>query len=85
MQTTEKIVISFTPILTEDSKGRGFSGYLVEFPELFAQGKTREEGEHNLFASLSDILEYRKQEALFQNPETKSKESPAIKFVQARL
>lgn len=86
MSTTEnQIVISFTPILTEDPKGRGFSGYLAEFPELFAQGKNKEEVERNLLISLNDILEHRKQEALFQNPEAKRKEAPAIKLIQAVL
>ncbi|MGN6401399.1 MAG: type II toxin-antitoxin system HicB family antitoxin [Flavisolibacter sp.] len=85
MPTSEQIVISFTPILTEDPKGRGYSGYLAEFPELFAQGATPEEVEKNLLVSLSDILEYRKQEALFQNPETKKKVKASINLVHAAL
>lgn len=80
MKNLEQISISFTPILTEDSKGRGFSGYLAEFPELFAQGQTKEEVEHNLLVSLNDILEYRKQEVLFQNPTVEQKKS-SIKLV----
>lgn len=78
-----EIRISFTPILTSDPKGRGLTGYLAEFPNLFAQGKDAEEVERNLLISLTDILEHRKQQTLFKNPEAKAKEAPAINLAYA--
>lgn len=81
MATNNPIEISFTPILTADPKGRGYSGYLAEFPELFAQGVNEEDVVNNLLSSLSDIFKYRKQEALFQNAETQSKATRSITLV----
>jgi predicted RNase H-like HicB family nuclease len=83
MLNLHDIRISFTPILTQDPKGRGYTGYLAEFPDLFAQGKDKEEVERNLLISLTDILEHRKQQTLFKNHEAKQKEAPAINLAYA--
>jgi predicted RNase H-like HicB family nuclease len=65
MAEKQKILLSFNTVYIEDSKGRGYSGYLAEFPELMAQGKTKEEVENKLFSSLRDILEHKKNQSLF--------------------
>lgn len=75
--------ISFTPVFKEDPKGRGYSGYLAEFPDLFAQGETREEVVENLLLSLNDILTYNKEASLFQIPEEERQNTSSIKMVQA--
>jgi predicted RNase H-like HicB family nuclease len=65
MSNQQKIVLSFNTVFIEDTKGHGYSGYLAEFPELMAQGKTKEEVESKLFSSLRDILEHKKNQSLF--------------------
>ena len=37
--------ISFTTVFIPDNKGRGYIGYFAEFPDLTAQGITKEEVE----------------------------------------
>lgn len=39
--------ISFTTVFIPDSKGGGYTGYFAEFPDLTAQGSTKEEVEEN--------------------------------------
>jgi predicted RNase H-like HicB family nuclease len=60
--------LQLTAVFQEDKKGRGFSGYFAEFPELMAQGKTKLEVEQKLLSSLKDMLEYKKGQSLFTNP-----------------
>lgn len=67
-QLHSQIHLSFNTIFIEDRKGRGYTGYLAQFPELIAQGKTKMEVESKLFSSLNDILEYRKGQSLFNKP-----------------
>ena len=59
--------ISFTTVFIPDNKGRGYTGYFAEFPDLTAQGITKEEVELNLFASLRDILKFNKEKENFIN------------------
>lgn len=53
--------ISFTSVFIADPKGRGYTGYFAEFPDLTAQGTTKQEVEHNLLCSLRDILTFNKE------------------------
>lgn len=59
--------ISFTTVFIPDSKGRGYTGYFAEFPDLTTQGVTKEEVELNLFASLRDVLKFNKEKENFIN------------------
>ena len=65
------------PIFSVDPKGRGYSGYLAEFPELMAQGISEDEVVKKLLSSLVDILEYRKEQSFFADP-SKTKGSNII-------
>lgn len=53
-------IISFTSVFIADPKGRGYTGYFAEFPDLTAQGETKEEVEENLISSLKGILKFNK-------------------------
>jgi len=83
MSDHQKIVLSFNTVFLEDSKGHGYSGYLAEFPELMAQGKTKEEVENKLFSSLRDILEYKKNQSLFSQTPSDYSEIETINLVPA--
>jgi len=63
-----QITLTFSTIFIEDKKGRGYSGYLAEFPELMAQGETKEDVEQKLFSSLNEILKHKKGQAMFNKP-----------------
>lgn len=72
----KKVILN--PIFTRDEQGRGYSGYLAEFPELMAQGTTKEDVVRKLMSSLVDILEYRKEQAFFADPITGNRETNPI-------
>lgn len=57
--------ISFTSVFIADPKGRGYTGYFAEFPDLTSQGRTKEEVEENLISSLKDILQFNKEKENF--------------------
>ncbi len=57
--------ISFTSVFIAEPKGRGYTGYFAEFPDLTAQGKTKEEVEENLISSLKDVLQFNKEKENF--------------------
>ena len=48
-------------------KEKGYTGYFAEFPDLTAQGSTKEEVEENLISSLSDILRFNREKENFIN------------------
>lgn len=45
-------------IMVEDQELGGYSGHLVQFPNIIAEGKTPLELIKNLFAMIHDILLY---------------------------
>ncbi len=74
--------ISFTTVFIPDAKGRGYTGYFAEFPDLTAQGTTKDEVELNLLASLRDILKFNKEKENFLN-NISAKETHSINLVTA--
>lgn len=74
--------LNLTAIFLPDNKGRGYTGYFAEFPDLIAQGSTREDVELNLISSLKDILAFNKaQENFISN--IGARESHNVKFIYA--
>lgn len=74
--------IFFTTVFLADAKGKGYTGYLAEFPDLTAQGSTKEEVEENLISSLSDILRFNREKENFIS-NIYSKETHNINLVPA--
>ncbi len=74
--------LSFTTVFIADTKGRGYSGYFAEFPELTAQGKTKAEVEENLISSVKDILQFRKETENYIN-DISTKETHNVNLVFA--
>ncbi len=70
MISKTNISLSFNPVFIKDQNGRGFTGYLKEFPDLTAQGKNKDEVIQNLFQSLNDILEFRRGQDYFLSKAT---------------
>ena len=74
--------IFFTAVFIADAKGKGYTGYFAEFPDLTTQGSTKEEVEENLISSLSDILKFNREKENFIN-NIYSKETHNINLVPA--
>lgn len=53
-----------TAIFFEDSKGRGFTTYFAEFPEVIAQGRTRDEASKLLLELLAIALKDKKKQEM---------------------
>ncbi len=73
--------ISLTTIVITDPRSTGVAGYFAEFPEVMAQGETKEDLEAKLLSSLADILLYKKNQVLFSKPENQKAET--LNFIQA--
>jgi len=75
-------LISFTSVFIPDQEGRGYTGYFAEFPDVTAQGKTKEEVEENLISSLKDIFQFNKEKENFIS-NIYSKETHSVNLVFA--
>lgn len=53
-----KISVNFELIMVEDPKIGGFSGHLVQFPNIIAEGQTEKELIENLFNMIHDVMSY---------------------------
>lgn len=54
-------------IMVEDVKMGGYSGHLVQFPNIIAEGRTQLELIKNLFNMINDIALYENREANYYN------------------
>jgi predicted RNase H-like HicB family nuclease len=45
-------------IYVEDSKEGGFTAYFEDFPNILAEGETKEEARKNLWSAAHDVLKY---------------------------
>lgn len=57
--------LTLTGIVVQDKTTQGYTGYLLEIPEVIAEGNTSEEVEAALFENLKIVLEFRRED--FEN------------------
>lgn len=58
--STKTHTLSLTGIIIQDRNDRGFTAYFAEFPEVIADGTTKEEATENLIDALKIMVETRK-------------------------
>lgn len=57
-----KFSITLTGVVVQDKSTNGFSAYLLELPEVIAEGNTEKEVEEALFENLKTVLEFRRED-----------------------
>lgn len=62
IMNTEKITLTLTGVVIQDSSTTGFTGYMLELPEVIAEGNTPEEVQKTLFENLKLVLEFRRED-----------------------
>ena len=62
-----KNLFSLTAVMEEDSEGKVFSGYIKEFPNVFAVGKNEKDLAENLLTALKHALTYKAEMAAKQS------------------
>jgi predicted RNase H-like HicB family nuclease len=60
--------VKITGILIKDPNDQGYTGFFREFPEVIAEGDTKEATKNNLIDNLNYILEYKRREDIKQIP-----------------
>jgi predicted RNase H-like HicB family nuclease len=53
------IELPVTPIYVEDKKIGGYTIYFKEFPDIIAEGKSKEEALQNLKNTIFDVYKYK--------------------------
>lgn len=60
MMKPEKVTLTLTGVVVQDSSTGGFTGYMLEMPEVIAEGNTQEEVEKTLFENMKTVLEFKR-------------------------
>lgn len=58
----DKKKLTLTGIIVEDAT-EGFTGYLLEIPEVIAEGNTPEEVQTALFENLKIVMEFKREDS----------------------
>lgn len=59
----EQNELKITSILIHDKESNGYTSYFAEFPEVVAEGNTKEDAIKNLWEALGSMLEFKRDEA----------------------
>lgn len=51
-----------TGVVVQDAKTSGFTAYLLEIPEVIAEGNSEEEVKKTLFENLQTVLEFKRED-----------------------
>jgi predicted RNase H-like HicB family nuclease len=81
-QDNNKITITLTGVVVQDQSTKGFTAYMLELPEVIAEGNTEQEVEEALFDNLKTVLEFRRED--FEN-EIKGKDNYSTKSFELEL
>ena len=65
MTTESKVTLTLTGVVVKDESTGGFTGYMLEIPEVIAEGNSEKEVEKALFENLQLVLEFRRED--FEN------------------
>lgn len=56
MTSTKSNTLSFTGILVQDEKTKGFTAFFKQFPNVIAEGDTEDQAMENLISTLRIVL-----------------------------
>lgn len=62
MEKQSKNTLTLTGIVVQDEVSKGFTGYMLEIPEVIAEGSTPEEVEAALFENLKTVMEFKRED-----------------------
>jgi len=65
MKQENENTLTLTGVVVQDKSTNGFTAYLLEMPEVIAEGNTSEEVEAILFENLKTVLEFKRED--FEN------------------
>lgn len=51
-----------TGVVVQDAEAKGYTAYLLEIPEVIAEGNTEDEVKKALFENLQIVLEFRRED-----------------------
>jgi predicted RNase H-like HicB family nuclease len=63
MKKKSRQALTLTGVVVQDKATKGYTGYMLEIPEVIAEGNTREEVENALFENLKAVIEFRREDS----------------------